>query len=196
MADYRKEGESSLQGVRQKIAERLKNDDTKVQVGYSAEPAPKRKEGDTWQDGYKTWTVKNGITQTISKLQSARTPLWCPKCSNIMIKRLDNKMYPIHGMCFDCVITMEHKLRLDGKWEEYEARKLRENEISYLKYTIEKFKCAYDEVNNPEFIYEDGQIEKWHANVGAVKKEIQEDINRLQTRLDNLELSDASIAAN
>jgi len=36
-------------------------------------------------------------------------------------------------MCFDCVIDMEHKLKLEGKYEEYEQKKIAENKKSWLK---------------------------------------------------------------
>ena len=43
----------------------------------------------------------------------------CPKetCTCGMPKRLDEKMRKIHGMCFDCVVSMEHKIRIEGKWD-------------------------------------------------------------------------------
>ena len=36
------------------------------QVGYNKKRI-KRKEGDVWTENKKTWTIKNGIKQTISK---------------------------------------------------------------------------------------------------------------------------------
>lgn len=182
MTNYKKEGESSLAGVRQKIAEKLKNDDSRVVVGYTPEHIV-RKEGDVWEENDKQWTIKNGIRQSISKLQSARMPLWCPKCGIAMSKRLDSKMYPIHGMCFDCVIKMESVLRQEGKYDEYEKNKLKKNEISYLKYTIDKFKSALNEVSNPSFVLQDGRIETWSTNIDAIKQDISGDIAELERRL-------------
>lgn len=66
-------------------------------------------------------------------IQEGRVPMWCPKCERAMNKKLDNKMYWIHNMCFDCVIEMETKLRIEGKWEEYEKNKIKENIRSYIK---------------------------------------------------------------
>ena len=34
----------------------------------------------------------------------------------------DLKMKAIHGMCLNCVVEMEHKLKLEGKYEEYEKK--------------------------------------------------------------------------
>ena len=50
-----------------------------------------------------------------------------------MPKKIDQKMKRIHGMCFDCVVDMEHKIRLEGKWDEYEKRKVKENALAWLK---------------------------------------------------------------
>ena len=47
---------------------------TKAQVAY--------KEGDIWEESGRTWTIKNGIRQNITKLDGAKkalqTPLACP----------------------------------------------------------------------------------------------------------------------
>ena len=41
-------------------------------------------EGDIWEEGGKTWTIKNNVKQNITKLDDAkkavRIPLACPKC--------------------------------------------------------------------------------------------------------------------
>ena len=59
--------------------------------------------------------------------------MFCPKCKQIMNKRLDKKMWPIHNMCFDCVIKMESELRREGKYKVYEQKKIEENMKAYLK---------------------------------------------------------------
>jgi hemerythrin-like domain-containing protein len=41
-------------------------------------------------------------------------------------------MRSIHGMCFDCTIEMEHELKKEGKYEEYERQKIRENALAWL----------------------------------------------------------------
>ena len=42
-------------------------DSTSTQIGYNTKQED-RKEGDIWVENKKTWTIKNGIKQTISKL--------------------------------------------------------------------------------------------------------------------------------
>jgi len=47
-------------------------------------------------------------------------PLACPKCSKAMKSTmLNKKMWPIHKMCFDCVIEMETELKRLGQFDEY-----------------------------------------------------------------------------
>ena len=99
------------------------NESAELQVGYTTKKED-HKEGDIWEEGGKKWTIKNGIKQTYTKLDKVKKeailPLFCPKCSSLMKKRNDTKMYNIHKKCFNCVTKMEHKLRIKDEYEEYE----------------------------------------------------------------------------
>jgi ribosomal protein L33 len=52
-------------------------------VGYK-KPDIIRKEGEVWEEDGRTWTIKKGIKQNITKLDKAKkayiTPLFCPNC--------------------------------------------------------------------------------------------------------------------
>ena len=69
---------------------------TNTQVGYGKK-IEDHKEGDVWTEGRKIWTIKNGIKQTVSKLDTIKKevfmPLSCPCCGKIMKKRLDKPNY-------------------------------------------------------------------------------------------------------
>ena len=60
------------------------NSSSEIQIGYSKQKK-EYKEGDIWNEGRKTWTIKNGIKQTVSKLDKLKKevfmPLSCPKCN-------------------------------------------------------------------------------------------------------------------
>ena len=71
--------------------------------------------------------------ERFDSLKEFRMPWFCPKCSKTMKKRLDNKFWRIAGHCFDCQVEMENKLRVEGKWKEYEKSKIFENKKAYLK---------------------------------------------------------------
>ena len=129
------------------------------------------KEGDIWKEDGRTWTIKDGIKQNITKLDKAKKahvmPLLCPKCKKVMKNRNDKPFYNIHKMCFNCVIDMEIQLRKEGKWEEYQ-RKIKNDEIDNR---IEEFKTYIKErlnESNDGFVSESGEVEKW---VGKVNKD-------------------------
>ena len=66
-------------------------------------------------------------------LRETRTPWFCPECKKIMKKKLDDKMYRLYNQCFDCQITFENKLRIEGKYEEWEKNKVNSNQKAYLE---------------------------------------------------------------
>ena len=78
---------------------------TKQQTGYK-KSIKKYVEGDIWEDGGRQWTIKNGVKQNITKLDSAkkalRVPLRCPNCGGPMKHHLAKKMYKVHGFCSSC----------------------------------------------------------------------------------------------
>lgn len=141
-----------------------------TQIGYKKE-IKKYKEGDIWTENKKTWTIKNGIKQTISKLDAIKKevfmPLCCPKCNKVMKKRLDKPHYRIHKKCYDCVIEFEHKLRIKGQYEKYKKAIKAKNSLEYLE-GIESYLLEAVNTSNSNFVSEDGVIERW---VGGVDKE-------------------------
>jgi len=133
------------------------------------------------KENKKTWTIKNGIKQTVSKLDSIKkeifTPLCCPKCSKVMKKRLDKPNYRIHKMCYDCVIEFEHKLRIKSKgqteYKEYRKKLETHNKLTQLD-EIESYLLDAINTSNSSFISEQGEIERWVGGVNKkkLKKEI------------------------
>ncbi len=140
-----------------------------TQIGYSKKTKT-YKEGDIWTENKKTWTIKNGIKQTISKLDSIKKeifmPLCCPKCNKVMKKRLDKPNYKIHKMCFDCVVLFEHKLKIKGKYKEYEKKLKVNNRLEYLN-EFESYLLGAINESSDSFISETGEIERW---IGGVDK--------------------------
>ena len=148
------------------------NKSTGTQIGYNKKQED-YKEGDVWTENRKTRTIKNGIKQTVSKLDSIKKeihmPLCCPKCSNVMKKRLDKPNYRIHKMCFDCVIDFEGKLkRGDGKaYQKYIKELKSKNKITVLN-NIEGYLLDMVNTSNSGYVSEDGVVERW---VGGTNKE-------------------------
>jgi len=170
---------------KRKDVERMRNlikgksgESSELQVGYT-KSQEQHKEGDIWEEKGKKWTIKDGIKQTYTKLdevkKAAILPLFCPCCSNLMKKRNDVKMYNIHKMCFDCVIKMEHKLKIEGKYEQYERDMLANNAEDYIK-DLELYLLEALNSSNDQFVSERGEIERWKGGMDKEKvtKELKE----------------------
>ena len=171
--------------------ERLRNlmtgkygDKTRSSVGFSKKQEF-YKEGDIWEADGRTWTIKEGIRQNITKLDKAKKahvmPLLCPKCKKVMKNRNDKPFYNIHKMCFNCVIDFEHELRKEGKWDEYQ-RKVKNNEIDNH---IKEYKLFVQEKlreSNEAHVSEAGEVERWVGKIDEdkVNEATQEVIDYLE----------------
>jgi len=168
---------------KRKDVERMRNlikgksgESSELQVGYT-KSQEQHKEGDIWEEKGKKWIIKDGIKQTYTKLdevkKAAILPLFCPSCGGIMKKRNDTKMYNIHKMCFDCVIDMEHKLKIEGKYEQYERDMLANNAEDYIK-DLELYLLEALNSSNGQFVSEQGEIERWKG--GLDKEKVTEEL--------------------
>ena len=105
--------EADLQRLRNLVQGKT-GEKTSVSSGYTKNHVD-RKEGEIWEEDSRQWTIKNGVKQTISKLQAVRdvalTPLFCPDCKALMKHRYDNQFYKIHRHCFDCHVKFETELK-------------------------------------------------------------------------------------
>ena len=157
----------------------------KLQFGYAPdeEPTVTRKVGDKWKDGDgNEWEQKEGYKVKLGKEwqqelhQYLNTFPNCRKdvCTCTMPKRLDEKMKTIHGMCFDCVIDMEHKIKLSGKWEEYEKEKIKKNAMAWLAEAERDKNLIAEELSKVEFANSFGDSEKWSS--GVTKEQILQKI--------------------
>ena len=161
---------------KRKDVERMRNlikgktgESAELQVGYRAKKED-HKEGDIWEEGGKKWTIKNGIKQTVSKLDKIKkevfTPLCCPNCGKVMKHHLDISNYKIHKKCHDCVIEFEHKLKIKGKYDSYIKNLKAKNSLDIVD-EIESYLLDAINTSNSGFVSEDGVIERW---VGGVNK--------------------------
>jgi hypothetical protein len=163
---------------KRKDVERMRNlikgktgESAELQVGYKAKKED-HKEGDIWEEGGKKWTIKDGIKQTYTKLdkikKEAILPLFCPNCNSLMKNRFDSKMYKLHKKCLDCVIEMEHKLRIEGKYDEYEKNMIASNAKDYVNH-LESYLMEALNTSNNQYISERGELERWKGGVDKEK---------------------------
>ena len=160
-------------------------DKTETSVGYT--PAETfYKEGDVWEHDDRTWTIKDGVKQNITKLDKAKKlhnmPLFCPSCKGLMKNRNDKQFYKVHKTCFKCVILKEDKLKREGKFEEYQ-RNIKNNEIDNK---IKDFKDYVKDklMEKNDFITEAGDIEKWRGNINEeqVDEHVKEVVKYLESQ--------------
>ena len=147
------------------------NASSETQVGWKKKRID-YKEGDIWTEGRKTWTIKDGIKQTISKLDAIKKevfmPLCCPKCSKVMKHHLDKSNYKMHKKCHSCVVEFEHKLKIEGKYDNYIKKLKNKNNITALNEIETYLLDTVNNTSNSSFVSEHGTIERW---VGGVDKE-------------------------
>jgi len=147
-------------------------------VGYQ-KAYQHHEEGDVWEENGRQWTIKNGIKQNVTKLDAAKKalqiPLKCPKCGGPMKHHLAQKMYKIHGFCFDpCTVEYEAELRRAGLYENYEKAMMQGSLRSFLK-DVEAF--VLDQVNTVDtFVTEQGDIEDWSNNKSQTNNKLSEDL--------------------
>lgn len=159
----------------QKDVQRMRNiisgksgERTSIQSGY--EKIKKDYiEGDVWEENGKQWTIKNNIKQTVTKFDKIKRlvvlPYKCPSCNKHMsATELNKKMYSIHNTCFDCVVEMETKLKIEGRYSEYEKSLLNANKNHML---IDLEQVLDNWINETDsFVSEDGVVESWSKGKG------------------------------
>ena len=180
----REMSERDIQRMRNIISKKT-SEGTRIQAGYSKNQIT-HVEGDIWEENGKTWTIHNNIKQTVTKHDALKAmvefPLTCPCCSKPMKDiPLNRKMYNIHNTCFDCVIEMETKLRLEGKYDAYVKRMLNNNKNTSLDDAEQMFD-EYFNSKKETYVTEAGDIEKWDG--GSIDPEyikmVKENIKRLK----------------
>ncbi len=167
------------------------NESAEIQVGYKKK-RKEYKEGDVWTEGKKTWTIKNGIKKTVSKLSSVRKeifiPLCCPKCSKVMRHHLDKSNYRLHKKCLDCVVAFEGSLKNKGKYKEYIKNLTKKNSIDIIE-DVENYLLDVANNSNEGYVSEDGVIERWIGGVNKkeMSKEIKESAQMRRKHIKNNE---------
>ena len=148
------------------------NASSETQIGYKKK-IKEYKEGDIWTENNKTWTIKNGLKRTISRLKSIKDevfmPLCCPKCNKVMKSHLDKPNYRIHKKCVNCVVDFESKLKYTpGKYEKYIKELSIKNKLSSLE-EIESYLLDIANTSNSQYVSERGEVENWKGGLDIDK---------------------------
>ena len=160
---------------------------SETQVGYKKKRVD-YKEGDVWVENKKTWTIKDGIKQTISKMDAIKKeifmPLCCPKCGKVMKSQLDKPVYRIHKTCHNCLIDYEAKLKLRGEYDDY----IKELRLTNAITQIDEFEGYFLELanqSNEGYVSEHGEIERWKGgiDINKITSEISKKANEAREEI-------------
>ena len=125
------------------------------------------------------------IDEKLEVTKGGRMPWFCPECSRVMKKRLDDRMWYLYGHCFDCQVRVENKMRIDGTYDKWAEKKIIANKLAWLKdqkQSIEEFKKqkapeVYNQVNPDGYTLDK---EKWSINMEKIYEQADEALEYLQ----------------
>ncbi len=125
-----------------------------IQVGYTPK-AKKRKEGEEWTDtkGH-SWKKVNGAVVSVNKQMDSIREMVKQVCSvcgqrlDFSGDKLDHKVFPRTGKCFDCLQAEEMIYRTNGTWKQYEDLKILKYKLGMLNDFKQKVAEAIDYLEN------------------------------------------------
>ena len=127
-------------------------------------------------------------------LKEAKIPWFCPECDKVMKRKLDDKMFRLFNHCFDCQVKFENKLRIEGKYEEWEEKKVLNNQLSYIKDQIDSIADWKEQTSKPLEVFDQVGVqdvelhtEKWSDNKEQVEKwseEAFEELNKMKEEVE------------
>ena len=140
---------------------------TKKTIAFDGKEVVRREVGELWTDTKgQEWEQRKGYKVKVGKLAKLREELKgfpnCRKdvCTCTDAGQADLKMKAYHGMCLDCVVEMEHTMKLVGEYDEYERKRLLNNAEAWLT-NAEVEKEVLKSTIKAAFVNEDGSIEEW-----------------------------------
>ena len=125
------------------------------------------------------------INEKLEATKEARLPWFCPDCKRVMKRNIDEKMWYLHGHCFECQLEIENRMMIEGTFDEYEKKKVNANKLAWIrdkKQEIIDFKKqkpmeAFNQINP------DGHTltkEKWSQNFEEIHKQADEALKHLE----------------
>jgi ribosomal protein L37AE/L43A len=166
------------------------NSSTEIQTGYNKRRV-KRVEGDIWEERGKTWTIKGGLRQNITKMDEAREtlrmPLCCPKCDNRMNHRFDKGCWDLMKHCFNCHVKWDTKMRIKGVYKDFLTREHGKNFDAWIENIELEYNQWLDSREGKQYVTEAGTFEKWKGGQGRKELELifNNRINELKTGVKN-----------
>ena len=178
--------EEKLEEVRNMVAAKMNKWSSAISVSMAFTPTILRVEGERWEEEGKAYELKNGVKQSIPRMMNVRMPWWCPKCSQPMNHKYDRKFYYLRDMCYNCNIEFEGQMRINGTYEAFEKRIMRENEKAFIRDKLQEYRDYIEGFTVPTQVYEDGRWERLapKAIFEQLFEEIRADGDLLAARLE------------
>ena len=143
-------------------------------------------EGDEWEEKGKTWTIKDGIRQSLTKLDTVKEkyliPIFCPECNSQMKHKFDSQFYNKHHKCYDCVLKFETELKRLGLYNDYQKNIVNSNVDGMVRdFTTYIYERLEESENS--YITEMGVVEKWDGSLDKqrVLDSMEESIKYLES---------------
>lgn len=181
-----------------------------IKVGYTGELDKYivRKIGERWTDANgKEWEQKDYGPSAVTRVSDIIREEMAQRCEscNKEIRwgsRQDRKIFFRTKKCLDCTSEEETQLRVKGKFKLYEAKKLIENELSYLNDIRTKLKESkeYLETHKEiQFPNGNGVMETWSNEargelLEGIKKDFVTCLKKIKSAEKELKKIDAEIS--
>jgi hypothetical protein len=170
-----------------------------IQSGYT--PKTKRhKIGDIWTDikGI-TWAQRKGYKVRVNKQADCIRELVrkicsvCKKDLDISGDRVDNKIFSKTGKCFACLEVEEMQLKLEGKYKDYEDKKILSNKLSVLKemkkYVEESIEYLKKKDSKIQMVCSNGDIVNWEGeDLDGLLKTAEEDLIKIKKEIETISI--------
>lgn len=176
-----------------------------IQIGYDKAKI-KHKNGDEWADSKgNNWRMEHGAKFKVNKkfdLIREMIQQKCSKCGqriDFSCDKLDHKVFPKTGKCYTCLEVEEFELRVEGKWENYENKKILKYKLGMLKDFKEKVLESINFLKNDTGIMEEvmsnGDIvrfqgksnPKWLIDTEKDLIKVNEEIEKIDKEIKTLE---------
>lgn len=178
-----------------------------IQSGYTA-PYKARKIGDEWTDGKGiTWRKTAGGKVRVNKQMDSIRELIRQRCIvcgtdvGMFGDKVDKKVYARTQKCFSCLEIEEQTLKVTGKYEAYENKKLFKNRLSLLREfrnnVIESIAFLKKDDAKVEMVCSNGDIVKWEGgpDVEPILKEAEADLVKAEAEIQRMEAEIAKMEA-
>lgn len=103
------------------------------------------------------------------------------KCTCVSPTTLDNKFKRMMGMCHDCVVTMETRLKMRREFNDYALQKMKNNAQSFFEQADKEVEIIKSSLQSISFTGENGEVESWSSeNAAALLERIDNDYKTLK----------------